>query len=100
ETDLRVVRFRRELGAEALDVAGIGRLAGKLERRSCARNRRRIGFRGRDEGERLLGAGEVSRLDVALGEARQTLHVLAILLEHLSEELGRGVEIARSERRL
>ena len=47
ETRLRVFRLGCELGAQAFDVAGLGRLAGELERGPRACHRRALGLRRR-----------------------------------------------------
>ena len=55
-------------------VLGVLRL--ELERRPRARNRCALGLGGRHQRQRLLGAGKVAGLDVALGETRERLRVL------------------------
>ena len=78
----------------------LGALRCKLERRARARHRRAFGLGGRHERQRLLGAGKVAGLDVALGKAGERLRVLAICLQHLAEHLRRGVDVAGRQRGL
>ena len=81
-------------------VAGRRRLARELERGARACHGCGLGLRRRDERQRLLGAGEIAGLDVALGESGKALRVLAILLQDLAEQLRRVVDVAGGERRL
>ena len=88
------------MARKRLDVAGRRRLARELERGARACHGCALGLCRRHERQRLLGAGEIAGLDVALGEAGEALRVLAILLQDLAEQLRRGVDVAGGKRRL
>ena len=98
EAALRVFGIGRKLGAERVDVAGVGRLARKLEARPGARHRRAVGLGRRHERQGLLGAGEISGLDVALGEPGGGAGILRVLLQRLAESLRGGIDVAGGKR--
>ena len=95
-----ILRIGCEFGAQRLDGVRRRRLARKLQRGARACHGCGFGLCRRDEPQRLLGAGEIAGLDVALGESGKALRVLAILLQDLAEQLRRGVDVAGGKRRL
>ena len=97
EAALRVFGIGRKLGAERVDVARVGRLARKLEARPGAGYRRAVSLGRRHERQGLLGAGEISGLDVALGKPGGGAGILRVLLQRLAESLRGAIDVARGK---
>src|SRR4029077_19961048 len=89
-----------EFGTQRLDGVRRRRLARELPGGARACHGWGLRLCRRDEPQRLLGAGEITGLDVALGESGKALRVLAILLQDLAEQLDRGVDVAGGKPRL
>ncbi len=97
---MRVGGICRDLRAERIDIADLRGLALQLERRPRARHGCALGLGGRHQRQSLLGAGKVAGLDVALGQARERLRVLTVVLQDLAKGLSRLVKIAGGKSRL
>ncbi len=77
-----VARIGGDRRLQPLDLGAVDRMARKLERGLGASDGRIGGLVGGNTGQRLLGAGEVARRDLALGEPGGRARMLGVGLQY------------------
>src|SRR5262249_20184288 len=100
EARLVVERIGGDLLLELADGPERGRLLGKLERGARGRYRRVVALALGDERQRLLGRLDRAGLYVAARQARQRLHVLRFLLQHVGIDFRGAGRITLGKRGL